>query len=153
MASDAAPFLMVDPVHDMAHPLAVEAFAFLSAPRSRVMARHATALFLSQTGEVLHLVGAYPQPAGPWTALKLRFGYRIPAIFDFEVIEMPLADFKTMLLDCAAYMRDSESKGRAWWLSSAPLEEVRETLAAPETFQALYRAVPMTSNEIQGALI
>jgi len=137
--------LMVDPVHDKAQPVSPRAFEAMAAPKSQVMARNCVALFLNAAGQVLHLDRVTPKRAGPWTEARLWFGRSVPASYEFEEVEMPLGDMKTMILDAATYMR-LQPDTLAWWLSTAPLDEVQGRIAEVGSLADLHAAIPFPAD-------
>lgn len=137
---------MIDPVGDQAYPVSSRAFETLAAPQSRVMARNVVALFLTSAGRVLHITSLQPAQPGLRATWSLRLGRRIPARTALEDIEMPVDDLKVMLWDCATIMRDRPMR-QAWWLVTAPLDQVRAALDAAHTHAQVHAALPVAPGQ------
>jgi hypothetical protein len=143
--------LLVDPVHDQAWPVSAEAFDLLRGPKSQVMARNCTALFLGPEGNVRILSDIAPERADVLTRAGLWAGRPVKAKYLFEEMEMPTEDMRVMINDAATYMRDRPQR-RAWWLTQAPLGEIQSRIGAATTLAEIYGAIDLPRTERWGLL-
>lgn len=141
------PLLMVDPVGDQIFPVSPRALAAVETPTSRVLARNCVALFLDAEGGVRRITDVRIA-GGPAARLGVLFGMAASARFSMEPVDVPLGDFRQMILDAISISRHRDGAGpENRWLTSVSGNEIRAALEGADSLAKMHAAIRFPADE------